>query len=111
MKANTIVFDIGSTYTKAVAYHLKKGSLCFLAAGQAPTTLSDVAVGAAQAAQVVAQQGEVLRLLGGDAQPVAVKRLGHAGKAPNGVQRQVDGVEFDVADGVDQGGVPLHGER
>ena len=46
MKANTIVFDIGSTYTKAVAYHLKKGSLCFLAAGQAPTTLSDVAVGA-----------------------------------------------------------------
>ena len=57
MKANTIVFDIGSTYTKAVAYHLKKGSLCFLAAGQAPTTLSDVAVGAAQAEQTISAQG------------------------------------------------------
>ena len=57
MKANTIVFDIGSTYTKAVAYHLKKGSLSFLAAGQAPTTLSDVAVGAAQAEQTISVQG------------------------------------------------------
>ncbi|KAF5090672.1 MutL protein [anaerobic digester metagenome] len=57
MKANTIVFDIGSTYTKAAAYHLKKGSLCFLAAGQAPTTLSDVAVGAAQAEEAIRVQG------------------------------------------------------
>lgn len=57
MKANTIVFDIGSTYTKAVAYHLVKGRLTWLGSGQSATTLEDVAIGARQAEEMVIAQG------------------------------------------------------
>lgn len=57
MKANTIVFDIGSTYTKAVAYHLVKGQLTWLGSGQSATTLEDVAIGARQAEEMVFAQG------------------------------------------------------
>ncbi len=57
MKANTIVFDIGSTYTKAVAYHLVKGQLTWLGSGQSATTLEDVAIGAHQAEEMVIAQG------------------------------------------------------
>nr|WP_320026723.1 glutamate mutase L [uncultured Acetobacterium sp.] len=60
MKANTIVFDIGSTYTKAVAYHLVKGRLTWLGSGQSATTLEDVAIGARQAEEMVIAQGIVL---------------------------------------------------
>lgn len=57
MKANMIVFDIGSTYTKAVAYHLVKGQLTWLGSGQSATTLEDVAIGARQAEEMVIAQG------------------------------------------------------
>ncbi|WP_242852523.1 glutamate mutase L [Acetobacterium bakii] len=57
MKANTIVFDIGSTYTKAVAYHLIPGRLTYLGVGQAATTLEDVAIGAQQAEEKIRHQG------------------------------------------------------
>ena len=53
-------------------------------------------------AQMVAQQAKVLGLLCGDLQPVVVILLGHAIKAPYGIQRQIDGVEFNMRNGVDQ---------
>lgn len=59
MKANTIVFDIGSTYTKAVAYHLVKGRLTWLGSGQSVTSLEDVAIGARQAEEKIIAQGIV----------------------------------------------------
>jgi len=49
----------------------------------------------------------VLGFLGRHAQPVEVIRPRHAREAPDRVQRQVDGVELDVADRVDQDGAPL----
>ena len=64
----------------------------------------EVAIVRAQALQVFAQQGEVLGLLGRHAQPVAVVVGGQAGEAPDGVEREVDGVELDVGDGVQQRG-------
>ena len=37
MLANIIVFDVGSTYTKAAAFHMKEEELTFLGRGQSPT--------------------------------------------------------------------------
>ena len=56
----------------------------------------EIAVVVAQRLQVRTQKLEVQGLLARDADPLAVERLGHAGEAPDDVQRQVDGVEFDV---------------
>ena len=39
MKANILVYDVGSTYTKGAAFALADGKLTFLARGQHPTTL------------------------------------------------------------------------
>ena len=61
----------------------------------------------AQVLEMFAQQAEVQRFFGRHTQPVAVVVLGHAGKAPHRVQRQVDGVELDVADRVQQRGAAL----
>jgi hypothetical protein len=66
-----------------------------------------VAVFSADPAQVIAQQGEVLGFFGGHANPVAVKIFGQVLKAPNNIEREVDGVELDVRNGVQQGGVTL----
>ncbi len=80
----------------------------FLAHAPQALVCRKVAVIVAQLlAQVVAQQAKVPGLLGGHAQPVQIELLGHVGKAPDGVQRQVDGVEFDMGDGVDQHGTPF----
>ena len=58
----------------------------------------------AQGVQVGVQQLKMLGFFLRHAQPVAVKRLGQAGKAPDDVQRQVNGVEFDMRQRVDQRG-------
>lgn len=42
MLANIIVFDVGSTYTKAAAFHMKEEELTFLGRGQSPTTLNRI---------------------------------------------------------------------
>ncbi|MEA5073527.1 MAG: glutamate mutase L [Eubacterium aggregans] len=57
MDANLIVFDIGSTWTKAVAFRLDGRKLTYLARGQATTTVKDVALGAAQAEWDIQNQG------------------------------------------------------
>ena len=64
-----------------------------------------------RAGKVPVQHVEMLRFLVGHLHPVAVEVLGHAVKAPDGIERQVDGVEFDVADGMHQGGAAINGER
>ncbi len=40
-------------------------------------------------------------------QPVLVESLGHAAIAPDGIERQVDGIELDMRDGVQQDGAAL----
>ena len=39
MQANILVYDVGSTYTKAAAFALKDRRFTFLGRGQSPTTL------------------------------------------------------------------------
>lgn len=39
MLANIIVFDVGSTYTKAAAFHMEKEELTFLGRGQSPDNI------------------------------------------------------------------------
>ena len=46
MKANILVYDVGSTYTKGAAFALADGKLTFLARGQHPTTLENISDGA-----------------------------------------------------------------
>ena len=68
-----------------------------------------VTIVVALAAQVIAQQPEVFGLFGRNAHPVQVVIARHAIKSPHGIQRQVDGVELDVGDGVDENGAALGG--
>jgi hypothetical protein len=53
---------------------------------------------------VIVQQGEVLRFLERHPHPVAVEVGRHPGKAPDGIEREVDGIELDVADRMHQRG-------
>lgn len=46
MLANILVYDVGSTYTKAAAFRLENGELEFLGRGQHTTTLNDIRIGA-----------------------------------------------------------------
>jgi len=57
--ANVLVYDIGSTYTKAAAFHLSAdgNEVKFLGRGQSPTTLHDVLVGVGLARQAVEERG------------------------------------------------------
>jgi uncharacterized protein (TIGR01319 family) len=59
LSANILIYDIGSTYTKAAAFHLnaEEDELVFLRRGQSPTTLQDVLKGADLARQAVLDQG------------------------------------------------------
>lgn len=54
---DTLVFDVGSTYTKATAFARENGEYCWLARAQALTTVSDIDCGLTQA---VANTAEIL---------------------------------------------------
>lgn len=57
-EANLLVYDVGSTYTKAAAFRLEEpANLTFLGRGQSPTTLEDVLLGVENARQAIAGQG------------------------------------------------------
>ena len=57
MQANILVYDVGSTYTKAAAFALEKRRFTFLGRGQSPTTLNDVMEGARRAEEAIQAQG------------------------------------------------------
>lgn len=57
MLANILVYDIGSTYTKAAAFSDEGGSLAYLGRGQSPTTLSNVMEGTRGAEEALRAQG------------------------------------------------------
>lgn len=59
MQANIIVYDVGSTYTKAAAFSMRDEELSYLGRGQAPTTLSDIAAGTRGAEEELRAQGIV----------------------------------------------------
>ena len=46
---DTLVFDVGSTFTKVTAFGREGDRLCWLARAQAPTTVHDIDVGLSQA--------------------------------------------------------------
>ncbi len=50
------------------------------------------------------EQREVMRLFGRHAQPIAVKRFRHVRKPPDGVEREIDRVEFDMGQCMKQRG-------
>lgn len=57
MLANILVYDIGSTYTKAAAFSDEGGRLAYLGRGQSPTTLSNVMEGTRGAEEALRAQG------------------------------------------------------
>ncbi|MEG2097052.1 MAG: glutamate mutase L [Pseudoflavonifractor sp.] len=59
MDANLLIYDVGSTYTKASAFALENGRLTFLLRGQAPTTLENVMEGADGARRAIEGAGIV----------------------------------------------------
>lgn len=60
MLANIVVYDVGSTFTKAVAFHLSAGNLTFAGRAQSPTTLDGVMQGVRSAEALLAGQGVVI---------------------------------------------------
>lgn len=57
MLANILVYDVGSTYTKAAAFRLDHGTFTFLGRGQSPTTLENILEGAGKAEAAIRAQG------------------------------------------------------
>ncbi len=57
MLANILVYDIGSTYTKAAAFSDAGGKLAYLGRGQSPTTLANVLEGTRGAEEALRGQG------------------------------------------------------
>lgn len=57
MRANILVYDIGSTYTKAAAFSDEGGRLSYLGRGQSPTTLANVMEGTRGAEDALRAQG------------------------------------------------------
>lgn len=53
-RAEILVYDVGSTYTKASAFCLAAGELAWLARAQAPTTVDDIDTGLSAAAAALA---------------------------------------------------------
>ena len=60
LAANIIVYDVGSTYTKAAAFNLTDQQLVFLQRGQAPTTLHDVMIGVLSAQAQITAAGIII---------------------------------------------------
>lgn len=56
MQANILVYDVGSTYTKAAAFSLEEGQFTFLGRGQSPTTLRDIMEGVCKAEGAIRAQ-------------------------------------------------------
>ncbi len=57
--ANILVYDVGSTYTKACAFQYDGHEFAFLGRGQSPTTLEDIGKGALGAKEAIAEQGVI----------------------------------------------------
>ncbi len=55
-KIDTVVFDVGSTYTKVSAFALEDGEYCWLDRAQAPTTVEDIDQGLTQAVSNLAKK-------------------------------------------------------
>ena len=70
----------------------------------------EVTIVVAHGLQMRTQQGEVLRFFYSHLQPVKIIGVWHAAKAPDCVERQVDGIELDVRDGVQQRGQAFGGK-
>lgn len=58
-KANILVFDIGSTYTKSAAFSMDGETLTFLGRGESLTTLENIMEGAKKAEELICEQGIV----------------------------------------------------
>ena len=76
----------------------------FLAHGPQAVVRDKIAVLPAHLLQVLVQHGEVFGFFACHAQPVQVKAFGHVAEAPDRIQRQVDGIEFDMHHRMQQGG-------
>lgn len=57
MLANLVVYDVGSTYTKAAAFRLEDGKFHFMGRGQSPTTLEDIGRGVYKAETAIREHG------------------------------------------------------
>jgi uncharacterized protein (TIGR01319 family) len=57
-----LVFDVGSTFTKAGAFELQGGKLSWLGRAQAPTTVEDIEIGLSNAAAAIAESLGRVRL-------------------------------------------------
>jgi hypothetical protein len=77
----------GSGHERHAGQHV---GLCLLDHLPQAVVRREVAVAAVQRRQMVAQQREMVRLFGGDLQPVRIVAFGHSRKAPHCVQRQVE---------------------
>jgi len=63
-----------------------------------PQTIVCVVIAVAQALfpQIILQEAEVVGFFARHREPIPIIRVRHAIKAPDGVQGQIDGIEFDV---------------
>lgn len=57
MLANILVYDVGSTYTKASAFTLDQGRFTFRGSGQSPTTLENILEGVGKAENHIRAKG------------------------------------------------------
>ncbi len=67
----------------------------------------EITIVMAQGPQAVTHEVKMQGLLGRHAHPIVVIGTGQAAKTVNGIPGQVDGVEFDMGHGVDQGRATL----
>jgi hypothetical protein len=65
----------------------------------------------ASTSSAVLSQREMQGLLARHLEPVAIETRRHAGKTPRGIQREVDRVEFDMAQGMNHRRPPRRGAQ